>query len=460
MSKDDGHDSGVTSPLRLDSDDSVTSDSGANSSRKESFDSLSGPSPLIQRRTFSPQQSIGSDSSNDQRSPTLPKSSLLTPSCSAVKEEKEPASFMRNKSDSARNSQRRSHDKNDTHNGPEQGSVVKRGVNRRNKGPVSPRASKRELCSILPGDGNEYDEKIRALIDPEYAGSLKEKAKSEMNKTSTVVEPSSTPVSLNGLISPESAHNADWWLSGSQNISRRFVNSPRDKATAQRIIGSAINTKRRANSVSKENEVNSDLSFHTHPLLSPTMGRRIASSQISTYNRELSARTDSFKLKKEELNKKVTSILGPNEGDTSVNQTGPQYSISKTPVNTTITKSNSGSKLSENRSEKMDKYLKQVSELLTDSDNKSEYDEEREKLNSILQNFQQATKVDYPTRRLFSEGSITPSDGFHKLITRSKSANSTTVQKTPNTNRSERTSPLLDTTYSSLNYSKLYPALV
>ena len=105
----------------------------------------------------------------------------------------------------------------------------------------------------------------------------------------------------------------------------------------------------------------------------------------------------------------------------------------------------------------------QVAYLLGDMDDGSQ-EEKEQKVAALLKQFQvspsaitnESTKGDILNKqRNHSDGSATTNNNNnnnpHKPVIRSKSASSKQRQKV------ERNSPLLDDTYSSLNYNKLYP---
>lgn len=493
--KDDGNDSGVTSPYRLDSEDS---DSGAHSSRKESFESLSGPSPLTGRRFPSSNMTrkiSNSGSSNEERSPTLQKAVVptilnsVTKDTLTVTDGKQPAHLSRSirRANKSKEKAAAAAAKNSETQNSSEPKVTTRNestiVRRRNNPAASPRASKRDLYSILPGDGNDYEEKIRALLDPSYDGELKESAKSEMNMVSpnlsrrnklkntnepvtststeqknnsgqnTLQKPNeldflkpSQAVILSGAKTPESGLNAEWWLSGSQNNYRRFVNTPRDKQTALNIISSAIDSRKRDDSTIKSPDKGNS---PTAPL------SRSGSASSSTHNTELSARVDDWKQRNVELHKKVANILGPNDAVSPSNSYSEiqrhQQIVDSVKGNieteSSSLASNSGSNLSDGRIEKFDRYLQQVSEILNDDD--------RDKISNALK---QNTSIT-PHRTASTKGRLNTDVGIlnaenvvHKPIMRVRSAG-----KAQQKGQIDRTSPYLDNTYSNLNYSKLYP---
>jgi len=435
--KDEGHDSGVTSPQRLDSDDnmSVTSDS-ASSSRKESLDSLSGPSPRINRRVSLPrQQSVGSaGSSNEERSPTLPKSptNSIYPS---VIEGKETSQFMRQ--ELIRSSVRGTADTRGPNSHPDDkrlNNVIKRSdtMRRRTNLPVSPRSSKRELCTIMPGDGNDYDEKLKALMDPSYNRELQEKAVTEMNQQILTTTP-------NVNIPRDITTNADWWLSGCP--AKKTPTPPKDKAQALNIIANVIKTQKRISpefrEITKISPVSSEEVLNKHEFLSPNTRRKAApKSPSDTSQMELSARFDHFKQKEVDYQRRIDNILG-----SSTNYKSTNY-------------------LSESTND-IDKYLKQMSQLLENCEMAEDIhsEGERKKMDRLQQSYNTSSKLngDSHTRRLKSESDrdkndSASSDTNHKVLARSVSAN-----PAPRKDSKNRTSPLLDTTYSHYNYSKLYP---
>lgn len=438
--KDEGHDSGVTSPQRLDSDDnmSVTSDS-ASSSRKESLDSLSGPSPRINRRVSLPrQQSVGSaGSSNEERSPTLPKSPT-NPIYPSVIEGKESSQFIRQ--ELIRSSVRGTADTRGPNSHPDDkrlNNVIKRSdtMRRRTNLPVSPRSSKRELCTIMPGDGNDYDEKLKALMDPSYNRELQEKAVTEMNQQILTATP-------NVNIPRDITTNADWWLSGCP--AKKTPTPPKDKAQALNIIASVLKTQKRISpefrEITKTSPVSSEEVLNKHEFLSPNTRRKAApKSPSDTSQIELSARFDNFKQKEVDYQRRIDNILG-----------------------SSAKKSTKMSYLSESTND-IDKYLKQMSQLLENCEMAEDIhnEGERKKMDRIQlqQSYNTSSKLngDTHTRRLKSESDRdkndnASSDTNHKVLARSLSAN-----PAPRKDSKSRTSPLLDTTYSHYNYSKLYP---
>lgn len=454
---DDGNDSGVTSPQRMDSDDnmSVYSDSGAQSSRKASLESASAPSPRVERRIAYPrQQSIGSCSSNDERSPPLQKSIVVVPPCKTVKEEKEMGFRRRDTTKGGRRHRAKNDTQNVSDNVDDNSTVLKRSdMRRRMNLPVSPRASKRELYSIMPGDGNDYEEKIRALIDPDYEGDMKELAQSEIKteERAATTKSLSPAINISSAKTPESGPNADWWLSGSKNISRRMLNPPKDKTAALNIITSVIgnNRMKRTSSESKDESTREEEALRRNPLLSPTIVRRTGFPSMATYYPELSTRTDNLNQKQEENDKRVRNILSKAR-DSSTKS--PTETTSQSDKLKKINDLKPTSTLSESQSEKLDRYLKQVTELLSDNSNNAE---DREKISGILQSFQTACNtLDSQPRQVNSESHRVRPVANHQVLNRSLSG---PTRRTKNNKANDRTSPLLDTTYSDLNYSKLYP---
>ena len=464
ISKDDGNDSGVISPQRFDSDEniSITSDS-ATSSRKESLDSLSAPSPRINRRiaTLPRKCSAGSGgSSNEEKSPTLPKSSVVSniPTCPSVQEEtitqKEVVELnkevphlrgsVRGKTDT-RGSNSMSEDPNI--------SVVKRSEWRQKLNlPVSPRSAKRTLISIMPGDGNNYDEKIKALLDNDGNSELKEQAKNEMNlplsKKEMNLSISKNEMSLplfqtkdtENSLTPTSptVPNSDWWLSGVPN--RKVSNNSKDKTDAVNIISSAIETRKRSDSESKDHLCNPIDDIFCK---SPSITRR--TNPHLPLDPELTARFDNLKQKEENYHKKIDSILASSSS----------HSIGKDSLENGNSngENNKKSLLSQSRADKLDTYLKQMSQLLEECGAADLEEDEKEKINNLISNFKCKTTKN-ETQRIHSDSqSPAPIKRDHKPVTRSKSANSAPRKEI----FKNRTSPFLDPTYSSFNYNKLYP---
>jgi len=452
--KDDGNDSGVTSPQRLDSDDS---DSGAHSSRKESLDS-SGPSPRIQRRLppSTLQRKISnSGSSNEERSPKLQKAStdMSSSSHNAHNDiDSDKRSTVVNRSIRRANKSKALYDKRNTDNpdgeGGQRTKVVKRSdsaVRRRNY-PNSPRSGKRDLKSIIPGDGNDYEGQLRALLDGDMDELMCTKVESSIvaQKPNTLDLQDERTVVLSGAKTPDSGYNAEWWLSGNQNNYRRFLYAPKDKASALNIISNVIDSSRKTNSQEcnelKDNENTSDLT----------------------------ARVNTHKQRNEEFEKKVTDILStsPVSSYTDIKQFARE--VVPTTTSNDLTSSSTGS-LTESRDEKLDRYMMQVALLLGEMDDGSQ-EEKEQMVASLLKQFQvpSSTATNTPMndnllskQRNHSDGSATNnnnnnnnnkiSDNQHKPVIRSKSTSSKPRRKV------ERNSPLLDNTYSSLNYNKLYP---
>lgn len=481
MSKDDGNDSGVTSPQRLDSD---SGDSGAHS-RKNSSDSMA--SPLPQRRLPSSpliRQISNSGSSNEERSPPL------TNKLSAGKnkqENKRPEAVANrsirraHKSKTLNNNNNNNGDKNtetESSGTRETGKVVKRtdsAVRRRQNYPNSPRAGKRDLKSIIPGDGNDYEEQLRIMlaseeqqqqqqvdepmIDPVENTSEVSHAKPD---TLDVTNNNNKPVVLSGAKTPESGYNADWWLSGNQNNYKRFLNTPKDKATALNILSSVIDSSRQR--TSREGSRGSASGGTTPTSVSPPSA---ASS--------MSARVTNHKQRNDEFEKKVTNILSTSPVSSysdimrqfsSPEQQQKQYNHLKSGSEATIASSlasNSASSLGESRSEKLDRYLQQVAVLLGQCDSE-ETEEGKEKIARVLKKFQKngtsssipsvnSNNNNFQSQRLHSDSSV-PSGGQqqHNPLVRTRSSSTN-----PSSRKGVRTSPLLDDTYSKLNYAKLYP---
>lgn len=460
ISKDDGNDSGVISPQRFDSDEniSITSDS-ATSSRKESLDSLSAPSPSINRRvaTLPKKCPAGSGgSSNEEKSPTLPKSSIVSniPTCPSVQEEtitqKELVELNKEVPYLRESSVGGTTDTRGSNSMPEDPniSVVKRSEWRQKMNlPISPRSAKRTLFSIMPGDGNDFDEKIKALLDNDSNSELKEQAKNEMNLSLSKNEMSlplfQTKDTENSLTpTSPTVPNSDWWLSGIPN--KKVSNNPKDKTDAVSIISSAIETRKRSDSESKDHSFN------------PADEKNCKSSSITRRTNahlprdpELTARFDNLKQKEEDYHKKVDSILASSSshsiGKDSLENDGSNDS-----------ENNKKSLLSQSRADKLDTYFKQVSQLLEECVASDLQEDEKEKISnfsSLINNFKCKTAKN-KTQRIHSDSqSPTPIQGDHKPVTRSKSANSAPRKEI----FKNRTSPFLDPTYSSFNYNKLYP---
>ena len=500
LSKDDGNDSGVTSPQRLDSD---SGDSGAHS-RKNSSDSMA--SPLPQRRLpASPliRQVSNSGSSNEERSPPLTNKSSAGKG--KQQHEKLPdavvnrsirrahkSKTMNNNSSSGVHDgdDKKSDTTTDRHHGKRETKSVKRSdsaVRRRQNHPNSPRSGKRNLKSIIPGDGNDYEEQLRLMLE--------ECGDTETQQQEYDVEPSCTEntslnqqqkpdtldlpndgsadkaVVLSGAKTPDSGLNAEWWLSGNQNNYKRFLNAPKDKATALNIISSVIDSSR------KRNSKGSSSGGVTPTSVSPP---------------SLDTRVTTHKQRNEEFEKKVTDILSTSpvssytdikrQFSSSNDQQQQQYNHLQSGSEATIASSslasNSASSLvAESNSEKLDRYLQQVALLLCDSE---DTEQDKEKIARVLKQLQpnmhssarattqnnnnsQQQQQHFQSKRLNSDSSLPSTstittvqgdlnNGHHKPIVRTRSStNSSSARKVV------RTSPLLDDTYSLLNYAKLYP---
>lgn len=244
-----------------------------------------------------------------------------------------------------------------------------------------PRVSKRELCTIMPGD-DSFEEKVRALIDPEYSGQLKEVAHSEINQPN-LLEPEAAakktfaPISISLNMNQSSdSPNAEWWLSDNRSASRKMANRP------------------------------------------------IGAPQKLPYKPELSGRVDHYNQQKEECQRKVINVLGPN-------------------ANNDVTVPSA----IETKSDQIQYYLEKVSRLLNDSEG---VDKEAPQINDILKNFQVKHNVDAqgsPARRENNKEYLTFANNSNSIPQTSRQINSRT---------NERTAPLLDSTYSNLDYNKLY----
>ena len=409
--KDDGSDSGLVSPPRLDSDENMSganSDSGAQSCRKASLDSLSGPSPSITRRYNIPrQQSSGSAVSSDSSSPNPNK-------------ENGNSLFARTND----NSETSTECLNDT----SKQCVVKRSSRRANL-TISPRVSKRELCTIMPGD-DSFEEKVRALIDPEYSGQLKEAAHSEMNQpnvpeTDAATKKTFAPISLSLNVNPSNnGPNAEWWLSSDRNVPRKAANRPKDKFSALSIISNAIDFKKRTDSDVKSNcSGTTDVSsFNRGEVLSPSMARRIGSPQKLPYKPELTGRVDNYNQHREECQRKVTNVLGP-----TANNDGTDHSVIET------------------KSDQIQYYLEKVSRLIDDTEG---LDKDAPQIQDILKNFQVKHNVPVPS---------TPArrGNTNECLPFVNTSTIPQISRQLNSRANERTAPLLDSTYSNLDYNKL-----
>ncbi|XP_066921438.1 rho GTPase-activating protein 23-like isoform X2 [Clytia hemisphaerica] len=451
--KDDGCDSGVTSPQQMASDDS---DSGAHSSRKESLESLSGPSPRIQRR-FPPQRQLSnSGSSNEERSPTLTTKSSATKGVANRDTENKRTNAVANRSiRRAHKSRTMNNDKRtetDGSGGHARGTkVVKRSdsaVRRRQNYPNSPRSGKRNLKSIIPGDGNDYEEQLRLMLDGEVDETVYTQTETSevAQKPDTLEIPNSRVVVLSGAKTPDSGHNAEWWLSGNQNNYRRFLSAPKDKASAISILSNVIDNSRKRNSKEgQENELHSP-----------------STSNVS----EFSNRVNTHRQRNDEFEKKVTGILStsPVNSYTDIKQfnNDQQYNDLQSGSAATIASSltsNSASSVTESRSEKLDRYLQQVAMLLSQGGTQ-ESQQEKERIAQVLKQFERSAggsaipqSHGMDNQRLHSDSSVPTGNAVdrteHKAVTRTRSST--------NSRKVVRTSPLLDDTYSQLNYAKLYP---
>ena len=465
ITKDDGNDSGVISPQRFDSDEniSMTSDS-ATSSRKESLDSLSAPSPRINRRvgTLPRKCSAGSGgSSNEEKSPTLSKSSVVSniPTCPSVQEETITQNDIVELKREVPCLQGSVTGTTDTR-GPDSmsedlnSSVVKRSEWRQKMNlPISPRSAKRTLISIMPGDGNNFDEKIRALLDNDSNSELKEQAKNEMNlslsRNEMNLSLSKNEMSLplfqtkdtENSLTPTSptVPNSEWWLSGVPN--RKVSNNPKDKTDAVNIISSVIETRKRSDSESKDHSYN-PIDEKNHKSSSITRRTNVHLPR----DPDLTARFDNLKQKEENYHKKVDSILASSSSH-SIGKDSLENDSSNNIEN------NKKSFLSQARADKLDTYLKQVSQLLEECGISDLEEDEKEKINNCISRFKCKTTKN-ETQRIHSDSqSPAPIRRDHKTVTRSKSANSAPRKEI----FKNRTSPFLDPTYSSFNYNNLYP---
>lgn len=314
--------------MRDDDEDamSTTSDTSV-SSRKESLDSLSGPSPMIHRRTSNSSRQISgsSVSSSDDRSPTMPPRSIA----------EEGTDFYRHRKESS--------DSNVVHR-------------RRNHGPFSPHAKKRELYCIYPGDAGQIDDQLQAMLSD-----------------------SSSQASQKDTLSPtrRPSSNSDWWLSGGP--ARRVV--PTDKETARSIISNAIDRdiRRKSGSDSDTSSI-VGTSYQRWP-------------ETVAHPTELSARVDTFKQKKEELDKKVSNILGSKDRNYRYKTNNPNSQPVRIPKSQQQIED-------ETKAEKLDRYLQQVTELLKDSQTTNKLQEDdRRRLSMILQNLQKQVLYDSTSTR-------------------------------------------------------------
>ena len=482
MSKDDGNDSGVTSPQRLDSD---SGDSGAHS-RKNSSDSMA--SPLPQRRLpASPliRQISNSGSSNEERSPPLSnkhstgknKQDSKRPEAVAnrsIRRAHKSKTLNNNNNNTTTTNNANKNTEMESSGGKREtsGKVVKRSdsaVRRRQNYPNSPRAGKRDLKSIIPGDGNDYEAQLRVMlmeqdVDEPMIDQVDNTTEVSNAKPDTldVVNNNNKPVILSGAKTPESGYNAEWWLSGNQNNYKRFLNTPKDKATALNIISSVIDSSRQR--TSREGSRGSASGGTTPTSVSPPS----ASS--------MSARVTNHKQRNDEFEKKVTNILSTSpvssysdimrQFSSPSDQQQQQYNHLQSGSEATIASSlasNSASSLAESRSEKLDRYLQQVAVLLGQCDS-TETQEGKEKIARVLKQFQtngpapsaippvNSNNNNFQSQRLHSDSSV-PSGGQqqHNPLVRTRSSSTNPSRKVV------RTSPLLDDTYSKLNYAKLYP---
>ncbi|XP_065665189.1 uncharacterized protein LOC100198854 isoform X8 [Hydra vulgaris] len=480
ISKQDDEDSGITSPQRFDSDDNNSLTSESSCGFKEPYGSQS---PVIGRtmQVFIPTvkraNSLGGYSADaDELSPTSTPS-LQKPFPVEVKDKSE-SEIVKNDSVFSR--------------------YEKRCEVRRGRKPCD---AKRELYSILPGDGNNYEEKMRVLLDKNYDGVIRDQVELEMCKKPSRVLNSSAKLtkisdkqakitmddSKSKCLTDDSSdknlllndskqknitsdENKNFFLSTNQvsrqtsdenknsfsstnQISRQTSDKisalnnqvsrqPTDKISALNIITNAIDMKQRSNNI-------------CNSLLSPAIVRKVSLMPMQSYNPQLVARIDEFKHKREMLDKKVESLLANASeinavtAQVSVNSNMPNIrsqNLSSRPINikpdtnsnkpfVNSNESSSGNiALSPNKSKKLDEYLLQVAELLNDSKN-SEIHSNRLRgdndLNDSLSH--EKRSIDQLRDRTFS-----------KCSTREY------VE--------ERNSPLLDYTYSNLNYSKLYPS--
>ena len=470
-SKQDDEDSGITSPQRLDSDDNNSITSESSCGLKEFYDSQS---PVTGRRlqvsipTMPRTFSVGG-SSADELSP-MPVKILQSSSFPLESEEKKEFEGESQKNECALS-------RND-----------KRGDIRRGRKPCD---AKRELYSILPGDGNNYEEKMRALLDKNYDGVMKGQAQLEMNncrkprllspslpdqsrspngsekqtnfslnnpketklpsddyKVTSSEVPKQTQSSSNNLkqtnLSTDDA-KINSFFSANQDVLRR---QPTDKVSALNIITNAIDMKQRSSSISNS-------------LLSPTIVRKVSLLPMQSYNPQLVARVDEFKHKREILDKKVESLLASaSEINTSKTQVslnsnlsnGRSQILSSRPINIKpepkwnkpFTSSNGSSPTSispsPNKSQKLGEYLIQVAELLNDTKNGCS-----ERYSNRLRGDSDSTNDAYHSNSIEKQP-------FAQLRDRTFSKCSTREYV------EGRNSPLLDYTYSNLNYSKLYPS--
>lgn len=337
--------------------------------------------------------------------------------------------------------------------------VIKRTTGRRNKLTISPNTSKRPICTIMPGD-DSFEEKVRALIDPEYSGEMKEAAHSEMLQPTDIPQAEAAPkktfapisLSLN-MNESSNGTNAEWWLSDNRSASSKLKRAPKDKRSALNIISNAIDFRKQTDqknngndkvssaSINNNQNNNNDGSNYDSPP-NTSMTKRIGIPQKLTFNPELSGRVNQFNQQREECERKVTDVLGA-------------YADSSTAVDPTAVKS---------KSDQIQFYLEKVSRLINDSEG---IDQEVPQINDILKYFQNKVTVTEPTSPTGSGrggGSIdinNSSSGTKVTLSSSSNNDSTQATSTTTTSRqinlgnNERQAPMLDSSYSNLDYNKL-----
>ena len=291
---------------------------------------------------------------------------------------------------------------------------------------MSPRSSKRELHSIYPGgdDACALDEKLRALFAADETAETDEYSDASSAASTTASQQSQDEPNRLCVDDPNAAlnngrptSNSDWWnpkkFSGDERPS--LPPSPGSTAPPEQQWAAAF-----SNGSASRNKPE----YLCHPqVLSPTRVKlppgypfsSNTSSSSAALNPELTARTGSHMQRKTDLERKVSSILSTAASDGQADSTHP-----RTDVTSTMTSVPPAVIGLESTQEKLDRYIRQVKELLKDSGPRKAnlHQDDRQRLSMILLSLQKAVLLDAaaeppPETVADTNRSSTTSAGYH-----------------------------------------------